>query len=67
MYAGMVLKVAEGRGLIVSLRCNSVLHCTPYCRTCRVCACRHHLCSCIANATEVHPPAVGSADVHNLH
>ncbi|CAN1310806.1 hypothetical protein LINPERPRIM_LOCUS28205 [Linum perenne] len=66
--AGMVMKVAEGRGPIVSFQCKTVLDCTKFCKGCKVCGCRNSLCTCIANATEVNPPAsVGSADVHDLH
>ncbi|CAI0627347.1 unnamed protein product [Linum tenue] len=48
--AGMELRVAEGRGPIVSFKCNEAVECSEWCRAaeCHVCTCLNHKCICRA-------------------
>ncbi|CAI0627348.1 unnamed protein product [Linum tenue] len=60
--AGTEMRVAEGRGPIVSFRCSEAKECAGWCiaAECQVCACSNHKCICNANALNqiMNPPSL---------
>ncbi|CAI0538975.1 unnamed protein product [Linum tenue] len=72
--AGLEMRFAEGRGPIVSGKCNKVEECehTPFCDGCKVCSCLEHTCGCAptccdANTSDNNVTATTSTLHHTIN